>query len=740
MSFPQRLALVGAAVAAMGCALPTLARGNETVSACASGEPNLIWASTGGANAGCSDSALGIFGPSASAGVAGSLTANAPGGLEIVSTPVPFVRPLESDSQGSQVDDQQWESQYIWQSGELDLFYSDGDCLSPEASAPIDPCIQRGSPPGSIASSSFTIDLTCTQASCSDRGQLVEPSPSLVVAETQQPTLSAANGSVGSDLGWVRGSWPLSLSGDAPSGLCSISAQINGLGVGATSSPQNGAAWKQCSSTTLAASIDTTKFPNGPDAFSANATSAADNTAPLTHALDIDNSTPNVSLSGPADVPAGSGPAQLTATATAGPSGVGEIDCSVDGTSESFPESGQPSATATLTFSGLGAHSASCEAANTAQATDGRHAWSPVATGNMTVRTPTAALASFSKLVDKKVCHAVMKKVDVPAGWHEIRWHGHKVRARLPAHKVRRKVRQCRTRLAKRRIVVFQTVRRHGQKIRIKRHRVVKVPVQPHTVTKGIRTVRFGRTTTLHGTLEAADGQALAGQAVTVLGLPRNTHGNFKPLATTTTDADGAWKATIPRGPGRILEASYSGASTTEPATSDQVRTVVHARVKLSPITSRRVPWAGKITLRGKLPGGRARCGCCRWRRAARRAARTSAGRRPGPAGGRKGRWRPSGPAAPVPWRAGRPASGTPSGAGTASWRSRSRPSRQRVWAASVMVGNREAGGGKRAAKGTAGSCRSDGRTQGPVRCERAQAPHGPLIIVIRARVVMAVT
>jgi hypothetical protein len=130
------------------------------------------------------------------------------------------------------------------------------------------------------------------------------------------------------------------------------------------------------------------------------------------------------------------------------------------------------------------------------------------------------------------------------------------------------------------------------------------VPVQPHTVTKGIRTVQFGHTTTVSGTLQTTGGEALAGQPVTVLGLPRNTHGTFKPLATAITDADGGWQATIPRGPGRILEATYPGASTTEPTTSDQVRTIVHARVKLAPIAPRRVAWAGKITLRGKLPGG----------------------------------------------------------------------------------------------------------------------------------------
>ena len=516
-----------------------------------------------------------------------------------------YVRPLEYTSDGASANDQQWESEYEWQGGQLDLFYSNGDCLSPEASTPVDTCTQSGSAPTTMESSVFSISLNCMLApSCTDRGQLTEPAPALNVEELEPPTLTAEPKSIGAEVGWIRGTWPLSLSGDAPSGLCAISAQINKLGVGTTSSPQNSDTWKQCSSTALAATVDTTNFADGSDAFTAQATSAAGNTASITHAVNIDNSTPSVALSGPSDVPLGSGPAQLTATATAGPSGVGEIDCSVDGVSETFPEQGQSPATATLTFTGLGPHSASCQADNTAQATDGTTAWSSIATDGMSVRTPTAALASFSKLVDPRVCRTVVKKVQVPAGWHEIRWHGHKVRARLPAHRVKRKVDECRARLTRRQIVVFKTVDRHGHKVRVKRFRTVRVPVRPHTVTKGIRTVRFGHTTTISGTLQTTDGEALAGQPVTVLGLPRNTHGAFKPLATAITDADGGWQATIPRGPGRILEATYPGASTTEPTTSDQVRTIVHARVKLAPIAPQRVPWAGKITLRGKLPGG----------------------------------------------------------------------------------------------------------------------------------------
>ena len=89
-----------------------------------------------------------------------------------------------------------------------------------------------------------------------------------------------------------------------------------------------------------------------------------------------------------------------------------------------------------------------------------------------------------------------------------------------------------------------------------------------------------------------------------ILGAPRNGRGHFTTVGSATTDADGDWTASIPKGPGRVLEAVYEGDSTTEPTTSDQIRTIVHAKVKLSRIRPRHVPWHGRITLHGALPGG----------------------------------------------------------------------------------------------------------------------------------------
>jgi hypothetical protein len=431
------------------------------------------------------------------------------------------------------------------------------------------------------------------------------PAPNLVVAEAQQPSLSLASGTLGAGSEWVRGSWPLSIAGDAPSGLCSISATVAGLGVGSTTSPQDTTKWRQCSATAVAATVDTMRFSDGADPFIATATSAAGNTATVTKTLDVDNSVPTVTLSGPADVPSGTEAAQMTATAAAGPSGVAGISCNVDGSTENFPVAGAPTtATATVDLSGIGAHSVSCLATNTAQDADGQATSSPVASRGMLIRRRTAASASFAKVLDRRVCRTVREKVRVPAGWHTIRWHHHKIRAKLPAHTARRNVRLCRERLEHRRIVVYRTVRRRHHRVRVKRHRTVRVPVAPHVIHKGVRTVGFGHATHLSGQLVTNRGRAIAHATVTIMAAPRNGNGDFHPLTSATTNRDGVWHAKIRRGPGRVLEAVYAGSATTEPAISDQVRTIVHARVKLGQIRPQRVPWHGRITLRGRLPGG----------------------------------------------------------------------------------------------------------------------------------------
>ena len=50
-----------------------------------------------------------------------------------------------------------------------------------------------------------------------------------------------------------------------------------------------------------------------------------------TKTIRIDNQQPTISLSGPADAPSTAGPQYVSATATAGPSGVAGISCAVEG-------------------------------------------------------------------------------------------------------------------------------------------------------------------------------------------------------------------------------------------------------------------------------------------------------------------------------------------------------------------------------------------------------------------------
>lgn len=590
-----RLAPVAAAAA--GCLLlgAGVARATATVRACDGGAPNHVWIDNSeGRLATCGAGSLDLNGTPSSP--PDSVTATAPPGLDIVGGP-PLLPPTDYNP------DDAWTTVFTWSAGQVSRI--DVGCgNSPPGTVP---CGQSGPWPVSLASPSFTIALICNyglSSACDGAATLDQTSPDLVVAEATQPTLAAAAGSLGSSSGWVRGTVPLDLRGDSPSGLCSISATLGGLGVGSTSSTQDISQWKQCSSTSLTGNVDTTKFANGAEAFVATAKSAAGNTAVVDRTVNVDNSTPSVAIAGHADVPVGGQPAQLTATATAGPSGVGEISCNVDGITENFPEAGTPTASASLAVSGVGPHAVSCVADATASDAQGNHAWSAVASRTVKIRVPTAALATFGRLIDARQCRTRIRRVRVRAGWHTIRWHGHKVRARLPAHTAKRKIRVCRERVVRRRIVVYRSIKRHHHTVRVKRHRTVHVPVAPHLARKMIRTVRYGHRTHLSGQLLTRTGQALADQPVVILAIPRNSRRRFRKLATTRTNKDGVWHAVIPRGPGRVLEARYPGSSTDEPATSDQVRTIVHARVKLSPIDPPRVPWLGQITLRGVLPGG----------------------------------------------------------------------------------------------------------------------------------------
>ena len=182
--------------------------------------------------------------------------------------------------------------------------------------------------------------------------------------------------------GWVRDRWQLVFYGDSPSGVCSLSASINGQPV--TLGP--GASWATNSARGISApapsaspTIQTADYGQGPMPLTIDGCDAAGvcTGGAYTKTIYVDNSHPWVSLASPGDVADTAGTQYVTATAGGSPSGIAEIDCSVDGGAvQRFAEGGAQQPSAQVPVSGLGEHTIQCSAANTAVAQDGSHGWS----------------------------------------------------------------------------------------------------------------------------------------------------------------------------------------------------------------------------------------------------------------------------------------------------------------------------------------------------------------------------
>jgi hypothetical protein len=299
-------------------------------------------------------------------------------------------------------------------------------------------------------------------------------------------------------------------------------------------------------------------------------------------------------------------PQYVTATAGGSPSGISEIDCRVDsGPVERFPQGGAQQPSVRIPVSGLGEHGVSCIAANTAVAQNGSHGWSlNPAAALLKIGEPTVSAISFLKVVDALHCSRATERVKLPGRWVTV-WRHHRpvwVRSRPQTKLV--KVTRCRARMVRRRVIVWVTVMRHGHKVRVKRTKVVRVPLLPHIVGHGARWVPHGRATTVSGWLGTAGGVALGGQAIDVYTAPDNHLGHFSLAAVARTAADGGWTAKLRAGPSRLVEAIYGGGPITEPSISGQVRVIVPAEVKLLRVWPRRVPWGATVHLTGQLAGG----------------------------------------------------------------------------------------------------------------------------------------
>jgi len=447
-------------------------------------------------------------------------------------------------------------------------------------------------------SSYFGMQLVCGKATCTQPATLAVQTFSLYVRETSGPGFNAPSG-LWQTTGWIRGTWPFVASGDSPSGLCSLSATLNGQLIDTTTSPQDVSTWHQCTAPAISQSVDTSRYGQGGLALTLSASDAAGVPASLTKTVYVDNSTPTIALSGPVDAPSTAGTQYVTATAGGSPSGIAEIVCSVDG----GPAQSYAGATAQVPVSGIGTHTVSCYSQDNAADPSGVHGSSSTATWSLKIGEPTVVGIAFDKLVGLR-CHRARARVKVAGHWITVRRHGKRVKVKTRARTKVERVMRCHPRTERRRTVVFVRERRHGHVVKVRRIKIVRVVVPPHVIAKTSRLVGFGHGTTVSGYLGTASGIAIAGHAVSVLTAPDNGSNQFTQAAVVITTANGTWTAKLPPGPSRIVEAVYGGDPTTESASSGQVHVVVPAKVKLLSVAPRRVAWSGTVRITGQLLGG----------------------------------------------------------------------------------------------------------------------------------------
>jgi hypothetical protein len=451
-------------------------------------------------------------------------------------------------------------------------------------------------------SASFGFQVVCGQKTCTSSGNTVDVGEVILSAgETQGPSITA--GGLWNQTGWVSGAWPITVGGDSPSGVCSLSATINGIPAAGISAayPPNQTVWHQCGGG-LTGVLNTALAPNGADTLSVADGDAAGLSNSATETVRVDNQTPTVSLSGPGTALTTAGTQEVEVSVGTGPSGAYGADCSVDGGASFF----YAGASSQVPVAGVGEHSVTCTGMSNAVSAAGVRSISPTETFSVDVQQPTVEAITFSKIADSVHCRQVIRQVKVLGKAHIVRLHGHRVSVRR-VHFVKRHVRKCFAATARRRVLVAlkhhgRVVRRHGHVVRV--HRVEKVVLLPHEVHQSVRMIRHGRGSTVSGVLLLSDGTPVVGQTISILAAPNTgTSPQFAAVSSAVSDANGFWVAKIPAGPSRLLEADYAGTPTTAPASSTTVKLRVPARLAILSHTVR-VAWGQTVHFTGQLYGG----------------------------------------------------------------------------------------------------------------------------------------
>jgi len=390
---------------------------------------------------------------------------------------------------------------------------------------------------------------------------------------------------------WVRGQWPISFQATDDSGVCGMRAIVDGQSIQGPTAAANQSSWTQCPTPqTMNQNIDTASYPNGAMSLLLSAADAASpaNVSSPSETLYVDNSPVSVALSGPTDALSTAGTQYVSASATAGPSGVADIDCSVDGS----PYAAYPGASAQIPVSGIGPHTVSCFAQNNAYDSTLTRASSALGSWHLSIRQPTISAITFgTRLLDALRCHPATIRVHLPPRWMTVRRHGKPVRVHRRAGTRLKRVSRCHPR------IVIRKVKVRG---RVQRRRVVLLP---HTVQITVKHVHFRRTATIGGWAGLANGTALSNVSIQVITATDNGRGHWRLATITSTNANGFWQAKLPAGPSRLIAAVYPGSSTTEPATSGQLRLITRTMVSLR-IRPRIAQWGHTIQITGRVLGG----------------------------------------------------------------------------------------------------------------------------------------
>jgi hypothetical protein len=550
--------IAGLVAVSFACALAGAARADESVVVCGPYANNVFTPSSQSGitvSAQCPGSGLylGALGPSYSKGQAASWQAVAPPGFAIVGAGVPagslFSDYVNAGNQG------QYGGNFYWAGGSSNIVPG-----------------ETGVSLGPFSSNYLGFVLVCGKSPCTDAvggGTITVAQIDLTARETTGPGLSSPNGLWQSN-GWVRGSWPLNFWGNSPSGLCGLVASFDGGQLPGTTAVRNPSIWHQCAAGPVADTVVTEAYGQGAQPLNIAAWDAAGETVSDTKTIWVDNSQPTVTLSGPADAASTAGTQYVTAVATAGPSGVAGIACSLDNGHNVW----SAGSVARVPVSGVGQHTVNCLAENNAVDGSGVHGYSAPESFSMKIGVPTVAAIGFSKIVNRLRCHRT------------------------------RGVTRCHERTALRHRTIWVTVRRHGRRVRVKRHETVRVVVLPHVLHQARRRVGHGRATTISGWLGTYRGLALGGQQVRILAAADDGRDRFGQVTTATTAPNGSWSAKLPPGPSRLVEARYGGGVGVQPSVSGLVHEIVPAKVELLSVAPHAVAWGGTIRLVGQLKGG----------------------------------------------------------------------------------------------------------------------------------------